>query len=386
MDALPASPAPSRRKILLPGVTALERNVARVRARASRRLWRQVLSGITSDQRDRLEALLVTPDGSRQSPLDRLRDGPVLQSPAEFARAIDRLDEVRALAVGLPRTDLLPRTRVLALARFASAAKAHAVARLPNDRRMATLIAFIRTLEATAQDDVLDLFDVVITRIFADAFHVGREARMRGLHDLDTAAIILRQGFAVLLAHGDGDSRDAVFATVSRAAVKAAIARVDALVRPAGDPCFDELLGQHRRVRRFFPGLVRAAHLGATPTARPLLAATEHMRNAEGKGGKVRLPLEFVSEGWRARVILEGEVNAKAWTFCLLDRTRAALRRRDLFAQPSFRYADPRAGLLHGVAWEAARPAVCRTFGVASSGPEEVARMSERLRPPPIGR
>lgn len=73
-------------KVLLPGVTTLERNIARVRARAAQRLWRQMLAGMTFDQRERLEALLVPPEGARQSPLDRLRDGPVLQSPAELAR------------------------------------------------------------------------------------------------------------------------------------------------------------------------------------------------------------------------------------------------------------------------------------------------------------
>ena len=119
-------------KVLLPGVTTLERNVARVRIRAAQRLWRQVLAGITRDQRERLEGLLVPPDGARQSALDRLRYGPALQSPAELARAVDRLDEVRLLAAGLPDTDRLPRTRVLALARFAAASKAHAVARLPT--------------------------------------------------------------------------------------------------------------------------------------------------------------------------------------------------------------------------------------------------------------
>ena len=181
-------------KVLLPGVTTLERSIVRVRARAAQRLWRQMLAGITADQTERLEALLVTPDGRRQSPLDRLRDGPMLQSAAELARAVARLDEVRLLAAGLPRTDRLPRTRVLALARFAGAAKASAVARLPDDRRLATLIAFIRTLEAATQDDVLDLFDIVVTQIFTDAQKAGREARMRDLCDLDAAALTLSQG------------------------------------------------------------------------------------------------------------------------------------------------------------------------------------------------
>ncbi len=233
-------------KVLLPGVTTLERNIARVRARATQRLWRQMLTGMTFNQQERLEALLVPPEGARQSPLDRLRDGPVLQSTAELSRAVARLDEVRVLAAGLPYTDQLPRTRVLAMARFAMAAKASAVARLPQDRRLATLIAFIRTLEATAQDDVLDLFDIVVTRIFVDAQNVGREARMRGLRDLDAAALTLRQGWCLLLEHGDGDPREAVFATVARDVIEAAMARADALARPPDDPYFDELLAQLR--------------------------------------------------------------------------------------------------------------------------------------------
>ena len=78
---------------------------------------------MTFDQQKRLEALLVPPEGARQTPLDRLRDGPVLQSTAELARAAMRLDEVRLFAAGLPHTERLPRTRVLAMARFATAAR-----------------------------------------------------------------------------------------------------------------------------------------------------------------------------------------------------------------------------------------------------------------------
>jgi hypothetical protein len=58
---------------------------------------------------------------------------------------------------------------------------------------------------------------------------------------------------------------------------------------------------------------------------------------------------------------------------------RAAIRRRDIFVSPSFRYGDPRKGLLDGTAWEAARPAVCRTLGVSSNATEELDRLAKRL-------
>ncbi len=120
-------------------------------------------------------------------------------------------------------------------------------------------------------------------------------------------------------------------------------------VRPPDDPYFDELLAQHRRVRRFLPGLVRAAHLGAAPAAKPLLAAVQHMSNVDNSGSK--LPVKFIPHSWHARVVVVGVVDPKAWTLCLVDRMRAALRPRDLFATPSLRYADSRLGLLDGAAW-----------------------------------
>jgi len=70
-------------KVLLPGVSALERLIARIRARAAQHLWRTLARNITPAQRDRLDALLISDDG-RPSALDRLRDGPYLRSGAEL--------------------------------------------------------------------------------------------------------------------------------------------------------------------------------------------------------------------------------------------------------------------------------------------------------------
>lgn len=369
-------------KVLLPGASVLERTIARVRARANSRLWCLLAVQIAPDQNERLDALLVVPEGGRQSPMDRLRSGPILQSVPELTRAIERLDEVRQLAAGLPRTDRLPKTRVLALARFAGAAKAQAVARLPDERRAATLLAFIRALEASAQDDVLDLFDMLVTRMFADAIRKGREARLRGLRDLDAAALTLRKVCALVLdaAVEAADLRKAVFDTVPQAALEAAVAQIDSLTRPPDDPYFDELLAQHRRVHRFLPDFVRVVGLDAMPAGRPVLKALHHLRKVEENGTRgTTWPTEFVPKSWERRVIRNGRVDRRAWTLCLVDRLRGALRRRDVFATPSLRFADPRIGLLDGVAWEAARPTVCRTLGKSQNATEEIGRLTERL-------
>jgi hypothetical protein len=266
-------------KVLLPGLTVLERAVARVRSRANERLWQRLTMQVTPEQRTRLEQLLVVPETDRTSPLDRLRDGPVLQSPAELGRAVERLEEVQSIAAGLPFLDRLPTSRITTLACFANAAKAQAVARLPDERRIATLLAFVRTLEASANDDVLDLFDVVVTGMFADAKAAGQRERLGSIRDLDAGALKLKQACAGLLDDTTSNAgvRPAVFDLVSREELAEAIAQIDSLARPHDDRYFKELRAQHRRLR-FMPAILRATSFAAAPAGKPVLEATEYVR------------------------------------------------------------------------------------------------------------
>src|SRR5207244_2328960 len=50
-----------------------------------------------------------------------------------------------------------------------------------------------------------------------------------------------------------------------------------------------------------------------------------------------------------------GTVDRNAYVFCVLEQFHQRLRRRDIFAAVSTRWADPRAQLLAGPAWDAAR-------------------------------
>jgi hypothetical protein len=234
---------------------------------------------VTPEQRTRLEQLLVVPETDRTSPLDRLRDGPVLQSPAELGRAVERLEEVQSIAAGLPFLDRLPTSRITTLACFANAAKAQAVARLPDERRIATLLAFVRTLEASANDNVLDLFDVVVTGMFADAKAAGQRERLGSIRDLDAGALKLKQACAGLLDDTTSNAgvRPAVFDLVSREELAEAIAQIDSLARPHDDRYFKELRAQHRRLR-FMPAILRATSFAAAPAGKPVLEATEYVR------------------------------------------------------------------------------------------------------------
>lgn len=370
-------------KVLLPGVSVLERFVAKLRTRVERRLWDRLGRGVTEEQRRPLENLLVVPAGSRRSPLDQLRSGPVTVSGPGLVGAILRLKSVRDLGMAPPAAVTIPPSRLASLARFAAAAKVSVIQRLPAARRLATLVAFVQSLEATAQDDALELLEMLLRNLFAEAMKADRTARLRTLKDLDQAALTLAEGGALLLdaTLPDSELRSRVFARTPPAVLTHALNQVKALTRPPDDVYFRALDERYRRVRRFLPTLLQHLPLGANPAGAPVVAALDWLRvNASRAKPANDAPREVIPKAWKRHVLGEDDrVNLRAYTFCVLDELRAALRRRDVFATPSWRYADPRAGLLTGPEWEATRPIICRTLRLTPEPQPVLAALSKEL-------
>ena len=125
--------------------------------------------------------------------MDELRRGPTRVSGPALIAALDRLVEIRDCGGGelpLPR---VPSGRLKMLARYAAAARPRpsrtCQATGGSPRFWHSHLAF----EATALDDALDLMDLLITDIVAQAQHLGQQERLRTLRDLDAAALQLRE-------------------------------------------------------------------------------------------------------------------------------------------------------------------------------------------------
>jgi len=110
-------------KVLLPGVSVLERLVASVRDRAANRLWQELASLPTASQRFLLEELLQVPKSGGQPPLDRLRRAPTHVSGPGLIKALQRLTDIRAIGVSGLDLSFVPAGRLKQMARHASASR-----------------------------------------------------------------------------------------------------------------------------------------------------------------------------------------------------------------------------------------------------------------------
>lgn len=133
-------------KVLLPGVTVVERLVGRIRDRARTRLWRHLVASLSDDQRVRIAALFDDGDTSTFAALDALRTVPSKRMPTELFRHLDRLDAVRAFNLRPAPPRGVPATTLERLARVARVGKPSAIAALQEPRRTATVAALFHTL------------------------------------------------------------------------------------------------------------------------------------------------------------------------------------------------------------------------------------------------
>jgi hypothetical protein len=231
------------------------------------------------------------------------------------------------------------------------------------------MLAFVHVLEFTATDDAIDLLDWLIGDLLATSKRDGEKERLRTIKDLDAAALRLCFACGVLLdpTCDDVDVRSQVFARINKEQLAQAMAKVEALARPPEDNYYDLMLSRWRHVRKFLPKLLLTIDFEGTESAVPISDALQFLRSIEGqkKPDMSTAPLAVVSKNWARLVVgAQGEIDRKAYTFCVLERLRIALRRRDVFVSKSLRWGDPRAKLLQGEAWESSRSAVCRTLNL----------------------
>ncbi|TMX10327.1 DUF4158 domain-containing protein, partial [Aeromonas salmonicida subsp. achromogenes] len=140
-------------KILLPGASTLTRLISEVRERATNRLWQRLSVLPTQEQVIKLETLLQVPEGARTSLFDRYRKGPVTISGPAFNEAIGRYQELKAFGIHELDFTGVPPVRFKNIARHAGMISMHKIARMPENKRTAILVAFAKAYETIALDE-----------------------------------------------------------------------------------------------------------------------------------------------------------------------------------------------------------------------------------------
>jgi hypothetical protein len=217
---------------------------------------------------------------------------------------------------------------------------------------------------------------LMATRLLPRAARLGNEQRLRGLPQLRRAAATVAAAARVLLDVSKAPAEPVVSVAelwseiervIGREQLTAAVATVREFV-PDDDVDEDaewraELVKRYASVRGFIGLLVEVVDFGAVEAGAAIVAAVRQLPALLGKRriGAEDIAGALVTGSWRRLVygspdLTSGTVDRPAYVFCVLEQLHRALRRRDVYVQGADRWGDPRARLLDGHVWEAARP------------------------------
>lgn len=380
-------------KICLPGITVLEREVARVKRRVGRRVERRIEEQLSAEEQERMSGLLERSVGSRMTVLAQLRRAAVGRSSVSMLRALRRVEQVRRFVVCKGEGMGIPAAQWEALAQRGSVKRAWRLGRMGRAAGLALLVASGQELLIEAMEAACDRLDAVISELERRAEQSSKAQREWTRGKLEAAARELAGVGRRLLGNSAGAVGTAELGEEQRKALGEAIEQVEALSAPAQTSNQGGLLARYRSVRRFVPTLLRVMEFEHTREGEAVARALAFLGQIEGQRRPDMgcAPREVIGARWRAYVEgPDGSVDRRAYTMCVLEQVQRGLRSHALFIGPSKRWGDLRPAIEGSRAAQVAERVVEETNTVTAGLPEEVsglcaeldagyARLAERL-------
>ena len=207
---------------------------------------------------------------------------------------------------------------------------------MPERRRIAVLVAFVKIYEVTALDDALNVLELLVANIVNDAKLIGKKKRLRTLKDLDRSAVILAEVSKLILDEKISDLklRKKIFKIASKDLIRDSMATVDELARPENSDYLEEMVVRYGKIKKILPRLFQNIGFDAAPTGEKLLDIFYFLASLQYDKGQYlkNPPSEIITPVWKRLITdKDGRMSKKGYTICFLNHFMDALKRRDIY-------------------------------------------------------
>jgi TnpA family transposase len=360
-------------RIIVPAARVIDRLCAEALARGTRLFYRRLTERLDTDHRERLDHLLTPRDDARTLWLTWLRQPPGAVTARHILTHLDRLAAIRA--VGLP-PDLdrtVHQSRLVQLAREGAQMSTPHLRDLAATRRYATLVALLLDTQATVIDQILEMHDRMIGKLFSEAkrkhtatFHDQGKAINEKVH------LYAQVGHALIDARQRGtDPFAAIETVVPWETFTQSVTEADQLAQPAAFDHLPLIADSYRQVRRYAPRLLEQFAFRAAPATQHILdgiATVAVIYQANLRTVPKDAPTAFVKPRWEPHVLPDGAIDRRFYELCALSELKNALRAGDVWVPGSRQFKDFEDYLLPPARFAALRDADALPATIAPAG------------------
>jgi TnpA family transposase len=329
-----------RRGVLLLPDAALEKIGLAGRAIARQRAEAALLEGLSADQMEQLEALLLVDPAIQQTRLAWLRSAPDAPSADNLIGLMDRLALVRTLAIDPQRQSRIHPERWTQIVREGDVTPAWLVADLGTRRRRATLAAQVIALEQSLTDAAVTMFNKLIGRLFARANMRRKQRYVDAQQDTTKVLRLFRDTLRALVAANDTgrNAIDVLDHEVGWHRLLQAKPEVEAMVRDA-DP--DPLLlaaERYHTMRKYTARFLETFTFRSPRKHDSLLAAIGTLKTLHAAGRRTmpeRVPVGHLSSRNRKLIFGDAGPDRRLYEIATLAVLGDRLRSGDIWVEGS---------------------------------------------------
>ena len=207
-------------------------------------------------------------------------------------------------------------------------------------RRYATLVALAVEGTATVTDEIIDLHDRIVGKLFNAAKNKHQEQfQSEGKAINDKLRLYGRVGQALLEAKQSGSDPFAAIETiVSWDDFAASIREAQKLAQPEDFDFLYRIGEGYATLRRYAPELLDILGLHAAPAAKSVLDAIELLREMNASNARKLpddAPVDFIRERWAKLVFADNGLDRRYYELCALSELKNALRSGDIWVEGS---------------------------------------------------
>lgn len=333
------------RHIIIPALDVIERVCAEAITRANRRIHAALTDPLETVHRQRLDELLKRKEGSKMTWLAWLRQSPAKPNSRHMLEHIERLKAWQALDLPAGIERQVHQNRLLKIAREGGQMTPADLAKFEPQRRYATLVALAIEGTATVTDEIIDLHDRIIGKLFNAAKNKHQQQfQASGKAINDKVRMYGRIGQALIEAkQSGGDPFAAIEAVMPWDTFAASVTEAQTLARPADFDFLHHIGESYATLRRYAPQFLEVLKLRAAPAAKGVLDAIDVLRGMNSDSARkvpADAPTAFIKPRWAKLVLTDEGIDRRYYELCALSEIKNALRSGDVWVQGSRQFKD----------------------------------------------
>ena len=330
---------------MLPAPNVIERVCAEAITRANRRIYAALANPLSTLHHQRLDELLKRRDAGKTTWLAWLRQSPTKPNSRHMLEHIERLKAWQALELPAGIERQVHQNRLLKIAREGAQMTPADLAKFEATRRYATLAALAIEGMATVTDEIIELHDRIIGKLFNTAKNKHQQQfQASGKAINDKLRLYGRIGQALLDAkQSGGDPFVAIEEIMPWESFAASVSQAQRLAQPEGFDFLHRIGESYATLRRYAPQFLATMKLHAVPAAQGVLDAVDVLRAITSDNSRsmpADAPTAFIKPRWAKLVLTAAGIDRRYYELCALSELKNALRSGDVWVQGSRQFKD----------------------------------------------